>query len=74
MKPGTYTFIGLSGVGEETVGLELETDNHRFAPDVGPSEEVTFILDKTTKLKAYVIVYEGCNCDVTARPVIYKEE
>lgn len=59
---------------ENTVGLELETDNHRFAPDVGPVDEIRFTVYETTELMVYVSVYEGCNCDVVARPVIYKEE
>lgn len=73
LEPGVYAFSGLSGMENETVGLELETDNHRFAPDVGPVDEVKFALDKTTKLMVYVSVYDGCDCDVVARPVIYKE-
>lgn len=58
----------------ETVGLELETDNKRFTQDVGPIDEVRFILCETKVLKVYVIVYDGCDCDVIARPAIYKEE
>lgn len=73
LSPGTYSFSGLSGVEEDTVGLELETDNHRFAPDVGPVDEVKFTLEETTKLIVYVSVYDGCDCDVVATPVIYKE-
>lgn len=73
LSPGTYSFSGLSGVEEDTVGLELETDNHRFAPDVGPVDEVKFTLEETTKLMVYVSVYDGCDCDVVATPVIYKE-
>ena len=73
LEPGVYSFSGLSGVEKNTVGLELETDNHRFAPDVGPVDEVKFTLDETTKLKVYVSVYDGCDCVVIATPVIYKE-
>lgn len=73
LKPGMYSFSGLSGVEMSTVGLELETDNHRFAPDVGPVDEVKFTLEEKTKLIVYVTVYEGCECDVIATPVIYKE-
>lgn len=73
LKPGVYSFSGLCGVDKDTVGLELETDNHRFAPDVGPVDEVKFSLEETTKLMVYVSVYDGCNCDVIATPVIYKE-
>ena len=73
LKPGVYSFSGLSGVEKNTVGLELETDNHRFAPDVGPIGEVRFALEETTKLMVYVSVYDGCDCDVIATPVIYKE-
>ena len=73
LEPGMYSFSGLSGVEKDTVGLELETDNHRFAPDVGPVDEVKFSLEETTKLMVYVSVYDGCDCDVVATPVIYKE-
>lgn len=73
LKPGVYSFSGLCGVDKDTVGLELETDNHRFAPDVGPVDEVKFSLEETTKLMVYVSVYDGCDCDVIATPVIYKE-
>lgn len=73
LEPGMYSFSGLSGVDKDTVGLELETDNHRFTPDVGPIDEVRFTLEETTKLKVYVSVYDGCDCDVIATPVIYKE-
>ena len=73
LKPGVYSFSGLSGVDKDTVGLELETNNHRFAPDVGPVDEVRFALEETTKLMVYVSVYDGCDCDVIATPVIYKE-
>lgn len=73
LEPGVYSFSGLSGVDKDTVGLELEMDNHRFAPDVGPVGEVRFTLEETTKLMVYVSVYNGCDCDVIATPVIYKE-
>ena len=73
LEPGMYSFSGLSGVDKDTVGLELETDNHRFAPDVGPVDEVKFTLEEPTKLMVYVSVYDGCDCDVIATPVIYKE-
>ena len=73
LEPGVYSFSGLSGVDKDTVGLTLETNNQRFAPDVGPIGEVRFTLEETTKLKVYVSVYDGCDCDVIATPVIYKE-
>ena len=73
LEPGVYSFSGLSGVDKDTVGLELETNNQRFAPDVGPVDEVKFTLEETTKLMVYVSVYDGCDCDVVATPVIYKE-
>ena len=73
LEPGVYSFSGLSGVDKDTVGLELETNNQRFAPDVGPVGEVRFALEETTKLMVYVSVYDGCDCDVIATPVIYKE-
>lgn len=74
LEPGAYSFSGLSGMKNETVGLELETDNKRFTQDVGPIDEVRFTLCETKELKVYVIVYDGCDCDVIARPAIYKEE
>ena len=73
LKPGVYSFSGLSGVDKDTVWLTLETNNQRFAPDVGPVDEVKFSLEETTKLMVYVSVYDGCDCDVIATPVIYKE-
>lgn len=73
LKPGVYSFSGLSGVDKDTVGLTLETNNQRFMPDVGPVDEVKFTLEENTKLKVYVGVYDGCDCDVIATPVIYKE-
>ena len=73
LEPGMYSLSGLSGVEKDTVGLELETDNHRFAPDVGPVDVVEFTLEETTKLMVYVSVYDGCDCDVVATPAIYKE-
>lgn len=73
LEPGVYSFSGLSGVDKDTVGLTLETNNHRFTPDVGPIDEVRFTLEETTKLMVYVSVYDGCDCDVVATPVIYKE-
>ena len=73
LGPGVYSFSGLSGVDKDTVGLTLEKDNQRFTPDVGPIGEVRFTLEETTKLKVYVSVYDGCDCDVIATPVIYKE-
>ena len=73
LEPGMYSFSGLSGVEKNTVGLELETNNQRFTPDVGPVDEVKFTLEETTKLMVYVSVYDGCDCDVIATPMIYKE-
>ena len=59
LEPGVYSFSGLSGVEKNTVGLELETNNQRFMPDVGPIGEVRFALEETTKLMVYVSVYDG---------------
>lgn len=73
LGPGVYSFSGLSGVEKNTVGLELETNNQRFMPDVGPIDVVEFTLIETTELMVYVSVYDGCDCDVIATPVIYKE-
>lgn len=74
LEPGNYSFSGLTGVEERTVGLELEAFSKRFAPDVGPNENVQFTLTKTVELMVYVVVYDGCDCDVVATPVIYREE
>lgn len=75
LEPGCYSFSGLSDTKENTVGLELEAYNQRFAPDVGAAnEEVKFTLTKTTEIMVYVIVYEDCDCDVIATPVLYREE
>lgn len=74
LEPGNYSFSGLTGVEERTVGLELEAFSKRFAPDVGPNEKVQFTLTRTVELMVYVVVYDGCDCDVIATPVIYREE
>ena len=73
LEPGEYSFSGLSGVDKDTVGLTLETNNLRFTQDVGPIDVVEFTLIETTELMVYVSVYDGCDCDVVATPVIYKE-
>ena len=73
LEPGMYSFSGLSGVSKDTVGLTLETNNLRFAPDVGPVDAVEFTLNQATELMVYVSVYDGCDCDVIATPMIYKE-
>ena len=80
LDAGTYIFTGLSGVERETVAIELEyyeknqRNYIRLVPDVGPVNQVEFTLDESTKIRAYVGVYKDCDCDVTARPAIYKEE
>lgn len=71
--PKKYSFSGLSGVEKTTVGLEIESNNQRLTPDVGPVDEVMFSLEENTKLMVYVSVYDGCDCNVIATPVIYKE-
>ncbi|OUP66991.1 hypothetical protein B5F13_01135 [Drancourtella sp. An177] len=73
LKPGEYVFSGLSDVDENTVGLELASGNSRIAPDIGPNDEVRIEFRKISDLIIYVIVYPGCDCDVIATPVIYKE-
>ena len=73
LEPGVYSFSGLSGVDKDTVGLTLETNNQRFAPDVGSVDTVEFTLGENTELMVYVSVYDGCDCDVIATPMIYKE-
>lgn len=47
---------------------------YREVDDVGSVDEVRFILSETKRIKVYVIVYDGCDCDVVVRSVIYKEE
>lgn len=80
LSSGTYVFTGLSGVEEKTIGLELEYYNQkkhtfeRLIQDVGPEDEVEFTIKKKTKIRAYVSVYEGTDCDVIARPALYKKE
>ena len=74
LKPGVYSLSGLSGTRKNSVGVELEINKRRFTSYIGPVEEVQFRLEESTKLKAYVIVYPGCDCDAVATPVIYKEE
>lgn len=72
LKKGEYEFAGLSGVDEKTVGLVIEADNKRLTSDIGPNDKDIFVLNKTTTVKVYVIVYKDCNCDIVASPVLYK--
>lgn len=80
LNQGTYIFSGLSGVDKDTVAIELEyydqgQENYvRLTPDVGSIDEASFVLEETTKIRAYVGVYENAECNVMARPVIYRED
>ncbi len=80
LEPGEYMFAGLSDVEPKTVALSLEFYDrkiHKYyqtIDDLGPSSEISFTLDRKTKIRAYVSVYEGINCDVIARPALYKKE
>ena len=80
LEPGTYSFSGLSGTEKNTIAIELEYYNEeqmnfiRLTPDIGPIDEAIFTFDKATRIKAYVGVYAGASDNVTARPVIYRED
>lgn len=79
LPPGNYHFSGLTGVEANTVALELEYYNPesekfiRLTRDIGPVESDSFTLTEPTYIRAYVGVYPGCDCDVTARAVLYRE-
>lgn len=77
LDKGEYIFLGLSGVDNKTVALEIEYKNSdgqyvRLTDDVGPNAQVEFTVENVIDIKIYVIVYPGCDCDVIARPVIYR--
>ena len=78
LEPGSYTLTGFSGVEPNTSGIYLEkkVDGSylRFTPDLGPVDIVSFVLDKTEKIRAYIKTYPGAEVEFTAYPVIYKEE
>lgn len=79
LPPGHYIFSGLTGVEANTVALELEyyvpeaEQFIRLTQDIGPVESDSFTLTETTHIRAYVGVYPGCDCDVSARVVLYRE-
>ncbi len=78
LSPGSYTFTGLSGVPEKTVGIELEyfDGEHyiRLTPDIGPIDEIEFELDDTTRIRALVGLYAGVEGEYLSRPAIYRED
>lgn len=78
LESGSYTLTGFSGVEPDTLGIYLEKNVDekyiRFTPDLGPVDTVSFILDKTEKVRAYIKTYPGAEVDFIAYPVIYKEE
>lgn len=80
LKPGRYSFSGLSGTEEKTIAIELEYYNKereefiRLTPDVGPIEAAAFNLEEDTRIRAYVGVYPGAEGNYSARPVIYRED
>lgn len=79
LESGKYIFAELSGVQRETVALEIaffdvETNNYQqTVNDFGYAGDREFELTQQMKAKVYVEVYPGCNCDVIARLVIFKE-
>lgn len=74
LEAGMYELSGLSGVEKNTVALVLEYYDRekdvfiRLTPDVGPIDETSFVVNEETKIRTYIGVYPGCNCDVVARP------
>ncbi len=80
LKPGKYSFSGLSGTEEKTIALELECyskdrDEYiRLTPDIGPIESTIFTLVDDTRIRTYVGVYPGAEGEYIARPVIYRED
>lgn len=78
LVPGSYTLTGFSGVEQDTVGIYLEKNVDgkyvRFTSNLGPVDTVSFTMEKAEKIRAYIKTYPGAKVDVTAYPVIYKEE
>lgn len=78
LESGLYRFEGLTGVAMDTVDLEFEyydKNLHRyisFISDIGNKEYQVFQLTETTKVRGLIGVYPGCNCNVKARPAIYR--
>lgn len=79
LEPGTYVFSGLSNVETKTAALLLQCydeskgDYVDLTPRIGVEPSAEFTLSETTTIKAYAIVYKNYNCDILARPVIYKK-
>lgn len=80
LDAGMYSFSGLSGVAEKTIGIELEYYDAeqgkyvRLTPDVGPIENTDFELTVPTKVRALIGLYKCAEGTYTARPVIYRED
>lgn len=79
LEEGHYILTGLSGVEPKTVAIEIafyddiEGKFVQTVKDLGADGDVEFDLSEETLVRIYVSVYPGCNCDVVARPAIYKE-
>ncbi len=78
LMPGSYILTGFSGAESDTIGIYLEkkVDGKyvRFTTDLGPVDKVSFTMEKEEKIRVYIKTYPGAEVDVTAYPVIYKEE
>ena len=75
-----YYIGGLSDVERNTNSLviefyDLDSDWYiQMVKDIGPYSYRKFKLETRTNIKEYVKVYPSCDCNVIARPVIYKLE
>lgn len=79
LDEGKYVLSGLTDVEPKTVAVEVaffDEEQNKYVqaiPDLGPNGDIHFTLVRKTLIKTFVRVYPECDCDVVARPAIYKE-
>ncbi len=77
LEPGTYTFTGMTGIGKETVALQL-----RIEDDTGSchyhyqyDSDVFFDVERQADVTLRVRVYPNVeDVDILARPAVYRDE
>ena len=75
LKPGTYSFTGLSGVDPETVQLQLDyPEGDSFKWYFLWNEDIQFTIDETKEVELYIRVFPGVSVNTVARPAVYRDE
>ena len=75
LKPGTYSFTGLSGVDPETVQLQLDyPEGDSFKWYFLWNEDIQFTIDETKEVELFIRVVPGVSVNTVARPAVYRDE